>query len=94
LPELPGYSQLARTSLPDWQAGQSIRLTISCIAQLVTKARDMANEPQLVYRGHTLVDNTEFWEAVNAENPDFVRIKQMIAGAYGAETGNGDPTEH
>ena len=54
----------------------------------------MANEPQLVYRGHNLVDNTEFWEAVNAENPDFARIKQMIAGAYGAETGNGDPTEH
>ena len=30
---------------------------------------------------------------MNAEHPDFAQIKDMIAGAYEAETGEGDPTE-
>jgi Holliday junction resolvase RusA-like endonuclease len=53
----------------------------------------MTDEPQMVHRGHALVDDAEFWEAVDAEHPDFARIKQMVAGAYQAETGKGDPTE-
>lgn len=48
----------------------------------------------MVYRGHTLVDNPKFWDAVNAELPDLARIKEMIAEAYRSEAGKGDPTEH
>jgi Holliday junction resolvase RusA-like endonuclease len=54
----------------------------------------MASDPQMVYRGHTLVDNSAFWETVNAERPDFARIKEMIAEAHRNETGQADATEH
>ncbi len=53
----------------------------------------MASDPQLVYRGHTLVDNPAFWDAVNAEHPDFAQIKEMIAEAFRNETGQANPTE-
>jgi Holliday junction resolvase RusA-like endonuclease len=53
----------------------------------------MTDNPQMVHRGHTLVNNPAFWEAVNTHFPDFSRIKEMIAEAYQAETGRDDPTQ-
>lgn len=53
----------------------------------------MTDEPQMVYRGHTLVGNTEFWDKVNTHFPDFAGIKGMIADAYRTETGQSNATE-
>jgi len=37
--------------------------------------------------GHTLVDNAQLWEALNAECPDFAKIKRIVSQAYSTETG-------
>lgn len=53
----------------------------------------MPSNPAFKYRGQTLVDNPAFWELVNADNPDFTQIKELITEAYLAETGESDATD-
>lgn len=48
----------------------------------------MASESAGPYRGHTLVSDPAFWEAVNAKQPDLVQIKAMISQAHERETGH------
>ena len=53
----------------------------------------MSSDPQMASRGHALIGNSGFWDAVNADFPDLERIKGMISAAYRAETGQGNATE-
>jgi Holliday junction resolvase RusA-like endonuclease len=53
----------------------------------------MPSDPPIRYPGQTLVGNPAFWELVNGDNPDFIRIKELITGAYLAETGAGNATD-
>jgi len=53
----------------------------------------MTSDPTIVHRGHALVRNSDFWEAVDAEHPDLARIKKMIAETYRVETGRDPATE-
>ncbi|MGH3401028.1 MAG: RusA family crossover junction endodeoxyribonuclease [Streptosporangiaceae bacterium] len=53
----------------------------------------MTSDPPVVYRGHTLLGNSTFWGAVNAEHPDLAQIREMIAESYRTETGRASVTE-
>jgi len=53
----------------------------------------MTNGGHPVYRGQSLVDNAELWEAVKVDQPDFARIKDLVARAYSAETEKHDATD-